>query len=89
MVWRTLADLRQQLSDKHHPLVAEVWQLMKDRPPDGGVRLYALWRGIEVRRSRGRRTSALYRLRLLILKRMENWEKYTLSAAATYHPLEN
>jgi transposase-like protein len=88
-VWRALADLRKQLPDEHHPLVDEVWQLMKDRPPAGRTRLYGLWQGIAVRRSRERQTSALYRLRLLILKLMENWEKYTLDQRRSDVPSTN
>jgi transposase-like protein len=88
-VWRALADLRKQLSEEHHSLVDEVWQLMKERPPDGRVRLFALWQGIAVRRSRDRQTSALYRLRLLILKLMENWAKYTLDQRRSDVPPTN
>jgi hypothetical protein len=51
---------------------------MKTRPSDGRMRLYALWRGIEARRTRDQATSALYRLRLLILRLQDNWAKYTL-----------
>lgn len=88
-VRRALADLRKQLAEEHRPLVDEVWQLLKERPTDGRKRLYALWRGIEVRRSRDRQTSALYRLRLLILRLMENWEKYTLDQRQSDVPYTN
>jgi hypothetical protein len=74
---RALRDLRKQLDQEHHPLVDQVWQIMKACPPDGSRRLYALWRGIEARRSRDHKTSVLYRLRLLILRLHDNWQKYT------------
>jgi hypothetical protein len=80
-LWRALRDLHKQLEEEHHPLVDQVWQIMKARPPDGRTRLYALWRGIEARRSRDQKTSALYRLRLLILRLHENWEKCTCDQA--------
>ena len=75
---RALRDLRKQLEEEHHPLLDQVWHLMKARPPDGRMRLYELWRGIEARRTRDEPTSPLYRLRLLILRLHDNWEKYTL-----------
>ena len=88
-VRRALADLRKQLAEEHQPLVEEVWEVLKERPADGRKRLYALWLGIEVRRSRDRQTSALYRLRLLILRLMENWEKYTLDQSQSDVPYTN
>jgi transposase-like protein len=77
-VWRALKDLRKQLEDEHHLLIDEVWQIMKTRPPNGRMRLFEIWQGIGVRRTRKNETSALYRLRLLILRLHDNWEKYTL-----------
>ena len=88
-VRRALADLRKQLAEEHQPLVEEVWEVLKEHPADGRKRLYALWLGIEVRRSRDRQTSALYRLRLLILRLMENWEKYTLDQSQSDVPYTN
>jgi hypothetical protein len=84
-----LRDLRKQLDEEHHPLVDQVWQILKARPPDGRKRLYALWRGIDARRSRDRETSALYRLRLLILRLHDNWEKYTLDQRLAGVPSTN
>jgi transposase-like protein len=77
-VRRALRDLRKQLDDEHHQVVDQVWRIMKERPPDGRTRLFALWKGINVRRARDKKTTALYRLRLLILRLHDNWEKYTL-----------
>jgi hypothetical protein len=77
-LWHALEKLRKQLADEHHALLDEVWGLAKERPVDAPARLYALWKGISVRRRRDQETSALYRLRLLILKLHDNWEKYTL-----------
>jgi hypothetical protein len=42
------------------------------------MRLFELWKGIPVRRVRDAQTSALYWLRLRILRLHDNWEKYTL-----------
>ena len=77
-LWRALQDLRKLLGAEHYPLIDEVWQIMQDRPAEGRMRLFALWQGIEVRRVRNEQTSALYRLRLLILRLHDNWEKYSL-----------
>ena len=77
-LWRALAKLRQQLDEDQHGLLDEVWHLAKERPPNGRTRLFTLWQGIEVRRVRDEQTSALYRLRLLILRLHETWPKYTL-----------
>ena len=77
-LWHALEKLRQQLEEEHLGLLDEVWRVMKERPPDGRRRLFELWEGIPVRRSREQKTSVLYRLRLLILRLHDNWEKYTL-----------
>lgn len=82
-------DPRVALANEHHPLVDQVWQIMKERPPDGRTRLYTLWRGIDARRSRDRQTYALYRLRLLILRLHENWEKYTFDQRDATVPSTN
>lgn len=88
-VWRALADLRKQLPDEHHPLIDEVWQIMKDRPAQGRARLFELWRSLPARRTRNQRTSALYRLRLLILRLHEKWERYTLDQRQPDVPATN
>lgn len=77
-LWRALAKLRQQLDEEQYGLLDEVWHLAKERPAGARTRLFALWQGIEVRRVRDEQTSALYRLRLLILRLHETWPKYTL-----------
>jgi transposase-like protein len=77
-LWHALKKLRKQLDEEHHGLLDEIWQLAKERPPGSQARLFTLWKGIPVRRRRDQETSALYRLRLLILKLHDNWEKYTL-----------
>ena len=77
-LWRALADLRNKLEPERQALVDEVWHIAKDRPPDGGKRLFELWQSLPVRRSRDQATSALYRLRLLILRLSEKWGEYTL-----------
>ncbi len=77
-LWHALEKLRKQLDEEQHELLDEIWQIMKERPPDGRMRLFELWQAIEVRRVRDEPTSALYRLRLLILRLLETWPKYTL-----------
>jgi len=77
-LWRALADLRNQLQAEQHTMLDEIWQIAKDRPPEGRKRLFELWQSLPVRRSRDQATSALYRLRLLILRLSEKWGEYTL-----------
>jgi transposase-like protein len=88
-LWLALEKLRKQLDEEHHALLDEIWRLAKQRPPDGRARLFELWQGVNVRRSRASRTSALYRLRLLILRLLENWEKYSLDQGRGDVPATN
>jgi hypothetical protein len=88
-VCRALAELRKQLPDEHHLLIDEVWQIMKERSAQGRVRLFDLWQGLPARRKRDQRTSALYRLRLLILRLHEKWQQYTLDQRQPDVPATN
>jgi hypothetical protein len=88
-LWPAFEKLRKQLKEEHHGLLDEVWQLAKARPPDGRTRLYALWKGISAHRRRDQETSALYRLRLLILKLHDNWKKSTLDQREAGVPSTN
>jgi transposase-like protein len=88
-VWRALRDLRKQLEAEQQGVVDQIWQVMKARPPDGRMRLYDLWQGIPARRQRDQPTSALYRLRLLVLRLHDNWEKYTLDQRDALVPSTN
>ncbi|HEX7974579.1 MAG TPA: hypothetical protein VF498_09240 [Anaerolineales bacterium] len=83
-LWHALQKLRQELDAAHHPLLDEVWQLAKVRPAGAQARLFALWQGIEIRRTREEQTAALYRLRL-----QDNWEKYTLDQRRSDVPATN
>lgn len=88
-LWHALEKLRKQLDEEHHALLDEVWQLAKERPAGAGTRLFALWKELQVRRVRGEKTAALYRLRLLIGRLMENWQKYTLDQQRSDVPSTN
>ena len=77
-LWRALEKFRQQLDEEHQALLDEIWQLAKTRSPGARTRLFELWKALSVRRRRDKQTSARYRLRLLILRLHENWDKYTL-----------
>lgn len=88
-LWYALARLRKQLAEEHHDLLDQVWQLAKERPTGARTRLFELWKGIPVRRARDEKTSALYRLRLLILRLHDNWEKYTLDQRDETVPATN
>lgn len=88
-LWHALEKLRKQLDNEHHSLLDEVWQLAKTRPAGAQTRLFALWQAIAVRRSRDQKTDALYRLRLLILRLHDNWEKYSLDQHHSEVPSTN
>lgn len=88
-LWRALADLRGQLEPEQHTYIDEIWQIAKERPPHARQRLFELWQSLPVRRSRDRATSALYRLRLLILRLTEKWEQYTLDQSLGNVPSTN
>jgi hypothetical protein len=88
-VWKALEALRKQLDEQHQEMVDEVWQIVKERPAEGRLRLFQLWKAMPVRRVRDQKTSALYRLRLLILRLHDNWEKYTLNQRFSQVPSTN
>jgi transposase-like protein len=88
-LWHALEKLRRQLDAAHHALLDEVWQLAKTRPAGAQTRLFALWQGLPVRRTQGEKTAALYRLRLLILRLLDAWEKYTLDQRHNQVPSTN
>lgn len=88
-LWRALKELRNQLDPAQQPLSDEVWQIARDRPPQGSKRLFELWQSLPVRHSRDRSASALFRLRLLILRLTETWSQYTLDQSLGDVPATN
>jgi hypothetical protein len=88
-VWKALETLRKQVDKQDHGILDEVWDIVKERPAEGAMRLFQLWSAIPVRRVRDQQTSALYRLRLLILRLHDNWEQYTLDQRFSQVPSTN
>jgi transposase-like protein len=88
-LWHALEKLRPQLGKAHQDLIDEIWQLAKGRPAGAESRLFAIWKELQVRRVKEMKTSALYRLRLLVLRLQENWQKYTLDQAQSGVPPTN
>jgi transposase-like protein len=62
---RELRRLERELGEEWAPLLAQVRGLLRDRPPDGGMRLFRLWQGLT--RLRPEPHSPLDRLRALVL----------------------
>jgi hypothetical protein len=77
-LWLALDKLRSQVDEAHQTLIDEIWLLAKERPTTAQMRLFAIWKELQVKRTRPAKTVPLYRLRLLVLKLHENWTKYAL-----------
>jgi hypothetical protein len=88
-LWRALEKLRPQLGKAHQYLIDEIWLIAKERPAGAQSRLFTIWKELQVRRVKETKTSALYRLRLLVLRLQENWQKYTLDQAQSGVPPTN
>jgi transposase-like protein len=77
-VGRTLRELAGTIPPEWQDLLDEVGQILADLPRHGDRRLLELWRQIPARRT-GRKDeplSALERLRLLLVRLAEDWDKY-------------
>ena len=88
-LWVALEKLRGELDEEYQQLVDEVWQIAKERPPGGQKRLFELWQAIPMNRVRDEEAPPLYRLRLVILRLHNNWEKYTLDQRREDVPATN
>ena len=77
-VGRTLRELAGTIPPEWQDLLDEVGQILADLPRHGDRRLLELWRQIPARRT-GRKDeplSALERLRLLLVRLAEDWDRY-------------
>lgn len=78
-VRRLLNSLQKQLDDEWDELLDEVRQLLKDLPPDGGRRLFELYRQVDAPpRVRDQPMHPLARLQKLLLRLSDNWRSYRL-----------
>jgi transposase-like protein len=76
-VGRTLKELQETVPQEWLWVVEEIRQLMDVLPPDGGRRLYALWKQLPGRSSkRGQARTPLEQLRDLLLRLSEHWHSY-------------
>jgi transposase-like protein len=76
-VKRLLNKLQKELDETWTPLLDEVRLLLETLPPDGGTRLYQLYRQIPPPpRVRDRALPPLARLQKLLLRLSDNWSSY-------------
>ena len=73
---RELLRLEREMGEEWAPLLAQVRGLLRDRPPDGGMRLLQLWQGLT--KLRPEPHGPLGRLKALVLRLSENWQSYCL-----------
>lgn len=73
---RELGRLERELGEEWQEVIAQVRDLLEDRPPAGGMGLLRLWQ--ELGRARPEPHSPLWRLRALALRLAEGWEGYCL-----------
>ena len=74
---RLLNNLQKVLDEQWDPLLDEVRLLLDELPPEGGTRLYELYRQIPPpRRVRDRAVPPLARLQKLLLRLGDNWASY-------------
>lgn len=76
---RLLNRLQKQLDDQWEQLLDEVRFLLQELPPDGGRRLFQLYRQVKAPpRVRDQPMSTLSRLQKLLLRLSDNWHAYRL-----------
>jgi transposase-like protein/DNA-directed RNA polymerase subunit RPC12/RpoP len=78
-VGRALRGLEGELGEEYREKIEEVKRIVRELPPDGARQLQSLWESIRpLWRKREGPLEAVHRLRMLILRLAENWERYTL-----------
>jgi transposase-like protein len=76
---RLLSRLQKQLDDEWLEPLNEVRQLLQDLPPEGGHRIYQLYRQVKAPpRIANKPMSPLSRLQKLLLRLSDNWSSYRL-----------
>lgn len=76
-VGRALRELKENLAEEFHEVLAVVQQLIDELPPEGGQRLYELWKHIPVEKSaRDEPFTPTERLRNLLIRLSEHWASY-------------
>ena len=69
---RELGHLEREVGEEWQEVIAQVMGLLRERPPDGGMRL--LRHEQELGRARPKPRSPLGRLQALVLRLVEGWE---------------
>ncbi|MBI3913233.1 MAG: transposase [Chloroflexi bacterium] len=78
-VERAVRELRGEIQIEWHAALERIRQLVKELPATGQTELFALYEQLPVeRKRRGARASPMYRLRQLVLRLSEHWNKYRL-----------
>lgn len=85
---RALARLRRRVPERWRAVVEAAEVVLRDRPPDGGRRLFALYR--EVIAAIGRRKEGpLWQLAELLIRLSNEWSRYTLDRRVEGVPSTN
>lgn len=87
-VGRALTALRPQLPT-WHPVIDEVWTLVRTLPPDGAQRLLHLWAQLPAEGAAFRQKTALDRLRQIIQHLHHGWPTYRLTLERPEVPRTN
>ncbi len=78
-VERMLRELQSEIQSEWGWVLERVRQLVKELPAAGQQELFALYEQLPAeRRARGARASPMYRLRQLVLRLSEHWDRYRL-----------
>jgi transposase-like protein len=84
---REVRRLEREVGPEGAPVLAQVRDILRERPLDGGRRLFPLW--LELSRARPRPQSPLGRLKALVLRLAEGWERYCLHRRDPQVPTTN
>lgn len=78
-IGRTLRELSPMLDSKWQEVVDQVDEIVEAMPAEGAERLCALWEKIPERHpGKGKQATALWRLRRMMIRLSDHWEKYRL-----------
>ncbi|TAK14328.1 MAG: hypothetical protein EPO32_01885 [Anaerolineae bacterium] len=58
-------------------ILEELKRIMEELPPEGGRRLFELWKQVPGNLKQGQARTALDELRSVLIRVSENWERYT------------
>lgn len=76
---RALKGFEKELGAEYAGVIEEVRRILREKPPDGAHQLERIWESIHPRwRKRKGPADAVHRFRLMLVRLMENRERYTL-----------